>query len=58
MAGEMDIQIDRGVQILHANKHFWLKAGLDDHNSLFLYPNLQTIYMHANTGFACIKMFT
>lgn len=55
MAGEMDIQIDQRVQIPDANKHFRLKAGLDDHNSLFLYTNLQAIYMHANTGFACIN---
>lgn len=50
--------IQERVQILDANKHFWLKAGLDYHNSLFLYPNLQDIYRHANTGFACMKMVT
>lgn len=58
MSGYMDIQIDWQVQILDANKLFWLEAGLEHHNSLFLYTNLQAVYIHANTGFTYWKMVT
>lgn len=58
MGGDMGIQIDWQVQILDANMHFRLEAGLEHHNSLFLYANLQAVYIHANTGFTCWKMAT
>lgn len=45
-AGEMDTQADRREQILSANKHFRLQARRDDHNTLFLHPNLQTVCIH------------
>lgn len=59
MGGDMDIQIDWQVQILDASKHFRLEGWLEHHNSLFLtITNLQAVYIHANTGFACWKMVT